>query len=275
MSRRTFRLERVSESIGGESNGEDVGYFQTEQQLNKLSLKGRNSCKEIAANDSKLKCIDEAHVRLFNSMNSHQSSICEACSRCSYHSSVKEQVKNSSMKEKKHQAMRHCRPIFNAAPFFTCNKCFKLLQLPEDFLVSKRGLKKLRCGACAEVLVLSFSSASLKERSCFHGRKGKEEVPPLHQLMGYFSATELLCQVSEEDEGYESSEPAMPDSYKVYEKVRKNQLLQQVKDEVENDDSYKILRKTALPPLNSLVKGVRRTWARNSGSMKLKAPVKQ
>ncbi|XP_020682449.1 uncharacterized protein LOC110099589 [Dendrobium catenatum] len=64
--------------------------------------------------------------------------------------------------------IRHCRPISGGAPFVICYKCYKLLQLPVDFLVSMKRIHKLRCGSCSEVLVYSFrprSHNTIKKRS--------------------------------------------------------------------------------------------------------------
>lgn len=57
---------------------------------------------------------------------------------------------------KEHAARRYFRPVCGGAPFVVCYKCWELLQLPADFLVSGRTLHRLRCGACSEVLVFSF-----------------------------------------------------------------------------------------------------------------------
>ncbi|PKA61790.1 Uncharacterized protein AXF42_Ash008621 [Apostasia shenzhenica] len=51
---------------------------------------------------------------------------------------------------------RHCLPLSGGAPFVFCHKCFNLLQLPADFLLSAKRLNKLRCGACFQVLLYSF-----------------------------------------------------------------------------------------------------------------------
>lgn len=58
--------------------------------------------------------------------------------------------------EKRKLKKKHCRPIFGGAPFIICYNCFKLLQLPADFLILKRRLHKLHCAACSKVLTLSF-----------------------------------------------------------------------------------------------------------------------
>jgi hypothetical protein len=55
---------------------------------------------------------------------------------------------------------RHYRPVAGGAPFITCHKCLKLLQLPADFLLFKRVCHKLKCGACQEVLKFSLQNSS-------------------------------------------------------------------------------------------------------------------
>ncbi|KAL0911522.1 hypothetical protein M5K25_019671 [Dendrobium thyrsiflorum] len=56
--------------------------------------------------------------------------------------------------------IRLCRPVSGGAPFVMCYKCFKLLQLPTDFLVSPKRVNKLRCGACSQVLMYFFRPRS-------------------------------------------------------------------------------------------------------------------
>lgn len=59
--------------------------------------------------------------------------------------------------DKKPQTVkRHCRPVSGGAPFVICYRCYKLLQLPADFLVSTKRVHKLRCGSCNEVLRYFF-----------------------------------------------------------------------------------------------------------------------
>lgn len=66
--------------------------------------------------------------------------------------------RNRDYAMERHLKVKHCydkihlMPITGAAPFITCYCCFKLLQLPVDFLVSKRRLHQLKCGSCSEVL---------------------------------------------------------------------------------------------------------------------------
>lgn len=66
----------------------------------------------------------------------------------------------SYLREKPHLVKRHLRPIASGAPFITCYKCSKLLQLPADFLLFKRKSHRLRCGACSEVLKFSLRDGS-------------------------------------------------------------------------------------------------------------------
>jgi hypothetical protein len=64
------------------------------------------------------------------------------------------------LREKQNLAKRHHRPIAGGAPFITCHKCSKLLQLPADFLLYKRVCHKLKCGECSEVLKFSLKNGS-------------------------------------------------------------------------------------------------------------------
>lgn len=101
----------------------------------------------------------------------------------------------------------HCRATSGAAPFVICYECNKLLQLPVDFLVSRRREHKLQCGRCSEVLVLPFPAKSgnvtevmddpqeahvygpeqaLHSPSADHGGRGTRRAtdgPRLHRLM--------------------------------------------------------------------------------------------
>ena len=65
-------------------------------------------------------------------------------------------VEKLQCKEKKLAVKNYCRPVSGGAPFVVCYKCWKLLQLPADFLVTRKRLHKLKCGACSAVLVFSF-----------------------------------------------------------------------------------------------------------------------
>lgn len=60
------------------------------------------------------------------------------------------------LREKHHSVRRNLRPTAGGAPFVTCYFCFTTLQLPADFLLFKRKLHQLRCGACTKVLKFSF-----------------------------------------------------------------------------------------------------------------------
>ncbi|KAI4306975.1 hypothetical protein L6164_030210 [Bauhinia variegata] len=59
-------------------------------------------------------------------------------------------------REKEHLPKRHFRPVAGGAPFVTCHKCLRLLQLPADFLLFKRVCHQLKCGSCSEVLKFSL-----------------------------------------------------------------------------------------------------------------------
>ncbi|CAN0923757.1 Protein ENHANCED DISEASE RESISTANCE 4 [Linum grandiflorum] len=66
---------------------------------------------------------------------------------------------NRYIREKQHFTganKRHVRPVAGGAPFLACHFCLKQLQLPADFLVSKRKFHTLRCGACSEILKFSL-----------------------------------------------------------------------------------------------------------------------
>lgn len=72
-----------------------------------------------------------------------------------------QESQNLQPKVPKSQNIVHlCRPVSGGAPFVMCYKCFKLLQLPTDFLVSPKRVNKLRCGACSQVLMYYFRPRS-------------------------------------------------------------------------------------------------------------------
>ncbi|KAF8402469.1 hypothetical protein HHK36_010554 [Tetracentron sinense] len=60
------------------------------------------------------------------------------------------------LRERRLPVKRHCRPIAGGAPFVVCYCCRELLQLPADFLLSRKRFLRLRCGGCSEVLKFSF-----------------------------------------------------------------------------------------------------------------------
>ncbi|KAL9247792.1 hypothetical protein vseg_021183 [Gypsophila vaccaria] len=65
------------------------------------------------------------------------------------------------MKEKRQVVKRHFRPMAGGAPFITCHFCFKILQLPEEFLLFKRRkIHQLECGACSKILKFSLENES-------------------------------------------------------------------------------------------------------------------
>ncbi|CAL5084721.1 unnamed protein product [Urochloa decumbens] len=57
----------------------------------------------------------------------------------------------------------HCRPVLKGAPFIICSSCFKLVQVPADFAVASKTVRKLRCGACSTVLSYSYRDPARKK----------------------------------------------------------------------------------------------------------------
>ncbi|XP_044502945.1 protein ENHANCED DISEASE RESISTANCE 4-like isoform X2 [Mangifera indica] len=55
---------------------------------------------------------------------------------------------------------RHCRPIAGGAPFFICNNCFELLQLPKKAKLMAKNRQKLLCGTCS--LIINFEVINKK-----------------------------------------------------------------------------------------------------------------
>ncbi|KAJ6803904.1 protein ENHANCED DISEASE RESISTANCE 4-like [Iris pallida] len=155
---------------------------------------------------------------------------------------------------KKHAAKRYFRPVCGGAPFVVCYKCWELLQLPADFLVSGKTMHKLRCGACSEVLVFSFrprvpadpprtpaeaqhppSEVDHRDDDSSRGGPASQDVSRsssystkrrnwqranasrLHLLMGYSSASEILFEGDgrrHADGGNNSSETSTPQFYR-------------------------------------------------------------
>nr|KYP72664.1 Uncharacterized protein At5g05190 family [Cajanus cajan] len=132
-------------------------------------------------------------------------------------------------REKPMLTRRHYRPVAGGAPFVTCHKCFKLLQLPADFLLFKRVCHQLKCGACQEILkfslqngshIVSYAPNALEPPSSNHVSYSDDCGPsvdelavnssnvsseteahslpkssPLHQLMGYSSPRQVITGI--------------------------------------------------------------------------------
>ena len=65
------------------------------------------------------------------------------------------------LREKRQAVKKQFRPIAGGTPFITCNFCFNILQLPTNFLISRRSrreIHKLKCGACSKVLEFSLEN---------------------------------------------------------------------------------------------------------------------
>ncbi|KAK9741876.1 hypothetical protein RND81_03G134800 [Saponaria officinalis] len=87
-------------------------------------------------------------------------------------------MRRSYVKEKRQVAKRHFRPMAGGAPFITCHFCFKVLQLPEEFLVFKRRkIHMLKCGVCSNILKFSLENDScLAPRLPFSNESEKTEL---------------------------------------------------------------------------------------------------
>ncbi|KAM7256728.1 hypothetical protein ACFE04_012469 [Oxalis oulophora] len=114
--------------------------------------------------------------------------------------------------ERKYKAKRLTQPKVGAAPLIACYNCFKLLHLPADFLLFKQKCHKLRCGSCLEILQFSLQGRTHivpyvpnetvprnKQKSPISDspepsktRQPRSGGSPLHRLMGYDSASEVL-----------------------------------------------------------------------------------
>ncbi|RLN33504.1 uncharacterized protein C2845_PM03G16410 [Panicum miliaceum] len=57
----------------------------------------------------------------------------------------------------------HCRPVLKGAPFIICASCFKLVQVPADFAVATKTVRKLRCGSCSTVLSYYYRDPARKK----------------------------------------------------------------------------------------------------------------
>ncbi|KAL0923138.1 hypothetical protein M5K25_007184 [Dendrobium thyrsiflorum] len=120
-----------------------------------LSAKPNSSCLNphhggiCCHNEHCRPCPHNACCRLPESTTSHPLHM----KRCPSH----QEPQNLKSNDKKPQPVkRHCRPVSGGAPFVICYRCYKLLQLPADFLVSTKRVHKLRCGSCHEVLRYFF-----------------------------------------------------------------------------------------------------------------------
>ncbi|KAL3536732.1 hypothetical protein ACH5RR_000098 [Cinchona calisaya] len=55
---------------------------------------------------------------------------------------------------------RRCQPIAGGAPFLACQNCHELLQMPKKVFLNRK-LKKMRCGACSTLILLTVDSKRL------------------------------------------------------------------------------------------------------------------
>lgn len=64
------------------------------------------------------------------------------------------------IREKRQAVKRHCHPLAGGAPFITCYFCFRVVQLPEEFLLSRRRTTthRVKCGACLSILKFALEN---------------------------------------------------------------------------------------------------------------------
>ncbi|KAF0907543.1 hypothetical protein E2562_018356 [Oryza meyeriana var. granulata] len=70
-----------------------------------------------------------------------------------------------------------CRPVLKGAPFIICSSCFKLVQVPADFAVSTKTVRKLRCGSCSTVLCYSYRDPDRKKHGDQYSTDGSQAAP--------------------------------------------------------------------------------------------------
>lgn len=152
--------------------------------------------------------------RCLQGLRPHAASVHDLHSRSSRSGSLhKHDGHEAERSGPKDKPKRHCRPVSGASPFVICDKCTKLLQLPADFLVSRRRVHKLQCGGCHEVLSLPFPAmarahpeavppSSIEVETHNEAELGRDAnsiaAPRLHRLMGYQSASDLLYEQHED-----------------------------------------------------------------------------
>ncbi|CAA3005357.1 Hypothetical predicted protein [Olea europaea subsp. europaea] len=102
-----------------------------------------------------------SHSMCCDSVQSHASSSSTPQRYMSSEASLlDDEMKMSYSREKYQAAKRYIRPIAGGAPFVNCYHCLELLQLPADFLLSKKKYQRLRCNACREVLKFSLQEGT-------------------------------------------------------------------------------------------------------------------
>ncbi|KAI7749319.1 hypothetical protein M8C21_023654 [Ambrosia artemisiifolia] len=55
---------------------------------------------------------------------------------------------------------QYVRPIAGGSPLISCYRCFKLLQMPQSFLLFNKRYHSLKCGACLKVLHFALSDGT-------------------------------------------------------------------------------------------------------------------
>lgn len=74
--------------------------------------------------------------------------------------------------------------MLKGAPFIICSSCFKLVQVPADFAVSTKTVRKLRCGSCSAVLSYSYRDPDRKKHGDQYSADGSPAAPRGHGRRG-------------------------------------------------------------------------------------------
>ncbi|KAL5991340.1 hypothetical protein ACLOJK_012247 [Asimina triloba] len=81
---------------------------------------------------------------------------------------VTREIEKLQHKERRQAVKRLCLPVADGAPFIICNRCWKVLQLPADFLLSRKRRHKLLCGHCSKILTFSLRRNNCSASSSSH-----------------------------------------------------------------------------------------------------------
>ncbi|KAF8680792.1 hypothetical protein HU200_045639 [Digitaria exilis] len=71
---------------------------------------------------------------------------------------------NETTRKRRPPPRNHCRPVLKGAPFIICSSCFTLVQVPADFAVATKTVRKLRCGSCSTVLSYSYRDPGRRKK---------------------------------------------------------------------------------------------------------------
>ncbi|KAJ0975472.1 hypothetical protein J5N97_017437 [Dioscorea zingiberensis] len=216
-------------------SGQQVCYMPQQCHFSRIPFSGQSYSSCLHCLPPQSCCHSGPCYSSSHSVSSHSSEIPY------YHKVQRDdyELEKTHYRGKNPSAKRHCLPMSRGAPFVICSNCLELLQLPTDFLLSRKKPQKLQCGACSGLFVfplhskayidpltpteaihlpseaddnvdnphgesisfsedyeLSFDNSCSTEiepaqnvRNISHMQ---EAARPLHRLMGYSSARELL-----------------------------------------------------------------------------------